>query len=59
MCVCALVASLTSFAALQLFTPMETLLTAAGRYWVYSATAALGIPYTLAFISETRGKAVG
>lgn len=57
--VCTLIGSLQSFAALQLFSPMQTVLTPAGLYWCYACTAAVGLPYVFLFIRETKGKSVG
>lgn len=59
MCICTLMGSLQSFASLQLFSPMQNLLTEAGLYWTYSCTAGVGIVYTLLFLQETSGASVG
>lgn len=59
MCICTLMGSIQAFASLQLFSPMQSLLTEAGLYWTYSCTAGVGIVYTLLFLQETSGASVG
>nr|XP_027231077.1 facilitated trehalose transporter Tret1-2 homolog [Penaeus vannamei] len=59
MSICTLMGSLQAFASLQLFSPMQNLLTEAGLYWTYSCTAGVGIVYTLLFLQETSGASVG
>lgn len=56
---CTLIGSLQSFAALQLFSPMQTVLTPAGLYWFYACVGAVGLPYAFLFVRETKGKSVG
>ncbi|XP_042878112.1 facilitated trehalose transporter Tret1-like [Penaeus japonicus] len=59
MCICTLMGSVQAFASLQLYSPMQNLLTEAGLYWSYSCTAAVGVLYTLLFLKETSGESVG
>ncbi|XP_042211762.1 facilitated trehalose transporter Tret1-2 homolog [Homarus americanus] len=59
MCVCTVIGSVTSSAALQLYSPMQNLLGPAGLYWTYGAVSALGVPFTLLFVPETARQAVG
>ncbi|XP_064114969.1 facilitated trehalose transporter Tret1-2 homolog isoform X2 [Macrobrachium nipponense] len=59
MSVCSTMSGLQSFAVLQLFSPLQDNLTSGGLYWVYAAAATVGIPYTIFFIRETKGKRVG
>ncbi|KAK4286871.1 hypothetical protein Pmani_040040 [Petrolisthes manimaculis] len=48
-----------TFMALQLYTPMQTLLTQAGLYWFYAATSVVGILFSFLCVIETKGKSVG
>ncbi|XP_042884241.1 solute carrier family 2, facilitated glucose transporter member 8-like [Penaeus japonicus] len=48
-----------AFLALQLYTPMQATLTQAGLYWFYAAVSALGVVVSVAFVHETKGRAVG
>ncbi|XP_068228587.1 facilitated trehalose transporter Tret1-2 homolog isoform X2 [Palaemon carinicauda] len=59
MSLCTMMGGLQSFAALQLFSPLQDILTKGGLYWLYAATATIGVPYTIFFIQETSGKRVG
>lgn len=52
------VGSVINFAALQLFTPMQSAFTTAGLYCFYAAVSVFGIVFTLACVKETKGKAV-
>nr|XP_053644763.1 facilitated trehalose transporter Tret1-like isoform X1 [Cherax quadricarinatus]XP_053644765.1 facilitated trehalose transporter Tret1-like isoform X1 [Cherax quadricarinatus]XP_053644766.1 facilitated trehalose transporter Tret1-like isoform X1 [Cherax quadricarinatus]XP_053644767.1 facilitated trehalose transporter Tret1-like isoform X1 [Cherax quadricarinatus]XP_053644768.1 facilitated trehalose transporter Tret1-like isoform X1 [Cherax quadricarinatus]XP_053644769.1 facilitated trehalos len=53
------VATLASFASLQLYTPMRNGLTQPGLYGFYAAVCALGVPFTVFFVRETMGEKVG
>ncbi|XP_066986701.1 facilitated trehalose transporter Tret1-like [Macrobrachium rosenbergii] len=57
--ICSITANMTSIAALQLYSPLQTLLTPAGLYWFYGSFSALGIVYTLVFVYETKGISIG
>lgn len=53
------VGSVMNFAALQLYTPMQAVLTQAGLYWFYASVSAFGVVFTFFCVRETKGKAVG
>ncbi|KAK7066650.1 hypothetical protein SK128_010978 [Halocaridina rubra] len=59
MSVCTFIGNLMSFVALQIYSPLQVLLTPAGLYWSYSCFALIGILYTILFVTETKGKRVG
>ncbi|KAK7066654.1 hypothetical protein SK128_010982 [Halocaridina rubra] len=59
MSICTFVGNLLSFVALQIYSPLQVLLTPAGLYWSYSCFALIGIIYTFIFVVETKGKRVG
>lgn len=50
--------SVMNFAALQLFSPMQTAFTNAGLYCFYAAVSVFGIVFTLVCVKETKGVAV-
>ncbi|XP_068248541.1 facilitated trehalose transporter Tret1-like [Palaemon carinicauda] len=56
---CVMVCSLFNFAVLQLYTPMQEVLTMAGLYWFYASVSILGVFFCLIFVNETNQKAVG
>ncbi|XP_066980094.1 facilitated trehalose transporter Tret1-like [Macrobrachium rosenbergii] len=56
---CNAVGNLFSFASLQIYSPMQTLLTPAGLYWSYASFATIGIVYTFFIVTETKGKNIG
>ncbi|KAK3853323.1 hypothetical protein Pcinc_040129 [Petrolisthes cinctipes] len=45
-----------TFMTLQLYTPMQTVLTQAGLYWFYAATSVIGIIFSYLCVIETKGK---
>ncbi|XP_064105614.1 facilitated trehalose transporter Tret1-like [Macrobrachium nipponense] len=57
--ICSITANVTSIAALQLYSPLQSLLTPAGLYWLYGSFSALGIVFTLVFVYETKGITIG
>ncbi|XP_064095454.1 facilitated trehalose transporter Tret1-like [Macrobrachium nipponense] len=59
MSLCTAVGNMFSFASVQVYSPMQTLLTPAGLYWSYASFAAIGIVYTCFIVTETKGKNIG
>ncbi|XP_063858739.1 facilitated trehalose transporter Tret1-like isoform X2 [Scylla paramamosain] len=47
------------FVVLQLYSPLLTLLTQPGLYWLYGCTSVVGVFFALFVIIETKGKSVG
>lgn len=59
MSVCTFFGSLMSFAALQVYSPLQDALTPAGLYWSYACVALIGIVYSLTIVHDTTGQKVG
>ncbi|XP_068239948.1 facilitated trehalose transporter Tret1-like isoform X2 [Palaemon carinicauda] len=57
--ICSITGNVTSIAALQLYSPLQALLTTAGLYWFYGTVSALGLLFTSVFVYETKGISIG
>ncbi|XP_045135931.1 facilitated trehalose transporter Tret1-like isoform X2 [Portunus trituberculatus] len=57
--VCFSVGTIIIFGVLQLYSPMLTLLTQPGLYWLYGCTSVIGVVFALFVIIETKGMSVG
>ncbi|XP_068248015.1 facilitated trehalose transporter Tret1-like [Palaemon carinicauda] len=56
---CISAGTLFSFLALQLYSPMQDMLTQAGLYVVYASVSAFGVIFSFYAVTETKGKSVG
>ncbi|XP_068200223.1 facilitated trehalose transporter Tret1-like [Palaemon carinicauda] len=57
--VCMVIGSLQIFAILQVYSPMQAMLTQAGMYWFFASVSATGILYIYCLLKETSGERVG
>ncbi|XP_071531475.1 facilitated trehalose transporter Tret1-2 homolog [Panulirus ornatus] len=57
--ICRCIGMIFLFLLLQLYTPLMEGLTMAGVYFFFTCVCLLGIPFTLLFVRETKGKDIG
>lgn len=58
MSVCTIIGCVVAVVPLQLYSPMQVVLTQAGLYWTYACVSLLGIVFTMACVPETSRKKI-